>query len=441
MSIVATLIVLLIQMAEPLCWEWFWGKIANPREKRKKYRWIGLVLMCLHIPVLGIFSSMVSGIRLFPYLLNNLSIFLFIFYGFFFWDISFKKAMGYVMALFIMGAFTEYFVTQFLLYGLGKDSETIKGSASLMVISMLLLRGLNWYYQYITYRIRKKQGRFIECDRIFYFVVAGYVLYFGAFGTYYNLVADSDLFCGLMFFLELFIGLCGIFYVVNVNRIEANYESVVQYSRSQIAMLQKIQEHLDTNQKIIHDIKNDLCVIVQLLENERIEDAKNYISKLLPSVKGGSAIGLGSSVIAIILYSKRITAKENFIDLQCAIEVSHIDIPIVELNSIISNMLDNAIEACNKIRNRKKRKITFKVYIVEEHVVIECENTYTGRITLLPDGTIGTSKKDKRNHGLGLGRIEECATKNGGGFLCEYTQDTFMVKVQFNKAVATIEEE
>lgn len=229
--------------------------------------------------------------------------------------------------------------------------------------------------------------------------------------------------------------------MVNLNRIEANYESAVQYSRSQIAMFQRIQEQLDTNQKIIHDIKNDLCFIEQLLENERIEDAKNYISKLLPSVKSGSAVGLGSSVIAIILYSKRITAKENFIDLQCAIEVSHIDIPIVELNSIISNMLDNAIEACNKIKNRKKRKITFKVYIEEEYVVIECENTYTGKIQLLSDGTIETSKKDKVNHGLGLGRIEECATKNDGGFICEYTQDTFMVKVQFDKAVATIIED
>lgn len=84
MNIVATLIVLLIQMAEPFCWEWFWGKIANPRETRRKYKWLGLVLMCLHIPVLGIVSNMVSEVRILPYLLINVSIFLYIFYGLFF---------------------------------------------------------------------------------------------------------------------------------------------------------------------------------------------------------------------------------------------------------------------------------------------------------------------------------------------------------------------
>ncbi|SES63837.1 GHKL domain-containing protein [[Clostridium] polysaccharolyticum] len=73
------------------------------------------------------------------------------------------------------------------------------------------------------------------------------------------------------------------------------------------------------------------------------------------------------------------------------------------------------------------------MYFSDESVVVECANTYIGKLEMDKSGYFITSKEDKANHGFGLKRIEECAITNGGDFVVEYTEEIFTVRVFFDK--------
>lgn len=173
----------------------------------------------------------------------------------------------------------------------------------------------------------------------------------------------------------------------------------------------EIQRKLDIHEKLMHDMKNHFCAIDILVGNGMLKEAREYVAEFLPELHNTATVGLSGSVISVILYSKRVAAKEKHIHLRCGIGVSNIAIPLHDLNGIISNMLDNAIEACEKITNRKKRQIFFRVYVEGESVIIECENTYSEKIQLKSNGVIATTKRDYMNHGYGLRRIEDYAKK------------------------------
>lgn len=442
----ATLLVLAIQMSEPICWDWFWGRIANPKEKRKKYRILGLLVMCANIPAVSFFAGLVEGIPVLTFAINNLSIFTNVFYALIFYVISKEKALGYVLAMAIIGPLMEYVVTITLIVGMHMKQDMIVESTSTMIICLIILRVLNFCALIIFWRLRTKYKKSLENRKTLSLVVVGYLAYFISFGMCYC-VFDVDLLNFLSVEIAIILSLEGailsfaVFQTIEGKKVEEKYIENMRYTEKQLQLFSDTQKKMDANQKLLHDMGNHLCTIVNLAENNKCKEIITYTSELLTEIKSGTAVGMSNSVISVILYAKKIKANEKRIHLVCGIEVDNLKIPLMDLNSILTNMLDNAIEACEKIVNWKKREIVFKIVITGNNVVIECENTYVVKPVIQKDGYICTSKADKINHGFGLRRIEECAERNGGVFQFGYSEKVFGVKVLFDKEKAIIEEE
>lgn len=92
----------------------------------------------------------------------------------------------------------------------------------------------------------------------------------------------------------------------------------------------------------------------------------------------------------------------------------NMNIDAFDLSIIINNALDNAVEACLKQKN-ENRYVELTAHRRENVFFVIVRNSFDGKLTRnKANGQLVTSKKDTKNHGLGMRNIELCAEKYYG---------------------------
>ena len=66
--------------------------------------------------------------------------------------------------------------------------------------------------------------------------------------------------------------------------------------------------------------------------------------------------------------------------------------------AILANLLDNAIEACEKV-TVEERRIDFSLVRKDDMIILDISNPYCGNVKLM-DGKLYTLKEDKMLHGI-----------------------------------------
>lgn len=152
-----------------------------------------------------------------------------------------------------------------------------------------------------------------------------------------------------------------------------------------------------------HEHKNQLQTIYDLLANGNVTDAREYIQQLqVMQTARIFAVNSHHPIVDAVLNHKYQTAKDHNIDFQIQLnDLSQINIGTDELVVLLSNLLDNAIEACCRVP--KYRTIQCNV-LSEGSLFISVRNT--SNPVLIVDNTIPTSKTPKEEHGFGLPRIQ-----------------------------------
>ena len=93
---------------------------------------------------------------------------------------------------------------------------------------------------------------------------------------------------------------------------------------------------------------------------------------------------------------------------------------------MFSNLLDNAIEACEKIPEPSKRFIHLRVRTKHGFLSCSVHNSKAGASSF--DGKIyRTSKKDSKNHGYGLSNLQDLVTRYHGTLDIQESPDEFSV--------------
>ncbi len=133
-----------------------------------------------------------------------------------------------------------------------------------------------------------------------------------------------------------------------------------------------------------HDIKNHITVVKELLENKKTEAALQYVEGLEDLTADISfPVSTNHPLLDILLGNKLGIAKENQIEVQCSMVVPYpCGISDIDFCIILGNALDNAVLACNQIRNGKQKYIHVTGKVQGDFLLIEIENSYTGRRTV-----------------------------------------------------------
>lgn len=208
---------------------------------------------------------------------------------------------------------------------------------------------------------------------------------------------------------------CNIFLIVIINRIIKNMknESEMKALNDKLDMQYNhylsIQESQMKVRQLYHDINNHMACI-RRIQNKDINEYIDSINDELREYK--NTFNTENMILDIILNEKKSICNKNNIELFCDINFSECDfIEMIDVSSIFSNILDNAIEACKKVENN--RYINIRGTIVKFYYVIKCDNSKNNEIKI-KNKKIITSKKDKFLHGIGLRSIKSSLNKYNG---------------------------
>lgn len=147
-----------------------------------------------------------------------------------------------------------------------------------------------------------------------------------------------------------------------------------------------------------------------------------------------SEIHTGNKTIDTILTEKSLICHEKKIDFTCIVDGKLLSfLEEGDLYALFGNILDNAVEAVNKISDPSKRCINLVVEKEKGAIVIRQDNYYAGKIVKNEEGLINTSKSDNGFHGFGMKSIREIVTRYEGVLNVDVQADTFRLSIVFFK--------
>ena len=215
--------------------------------------------------------------------------------------------------------------------------------------------------------------------------------------------------------------------IIKANNIEFENKLIKEKMYMQYKYYLNMKDSQLKIRKLYHDMNNHIMCIKNLYEGCREVDI--YINDIKSELNTWrSIISTGNIILDIIVNDKNKICIENNVNFEVDINFSKCNfIDMIDICSIFSNLIDNAIEASLKIDD-KNRYIKLKGDIVNNFFVLKCENNKLNKINLDKKAII-TDKKDKFTHGIGIKSIESSVKKYNGEMSINFTEDKFKVLI------------
>lgn len=160
-----------------------------------------------------------------------------------------------------------------------------------------------------------------------------------------------------------------------------------------------------------HDMKNHITVMNGLYRSGKTDELGEYLNGLSDSFADSLAVNdTGSEIADAIISEKRAVAETSGTKLVCEGSLKGLAINAVILCTVLSNLLDNAIEAAEQTDN--ERIITLTAKRTGSFYFISISNPCRGYVDVSAD--MITTKPDREHHGLGLKSVRNTLEKCGG---------------------------
>ena len=165
-----------------------------------------------------------------------------------------------------------------------------------------------------------------------------------------------------------------------------------------------------------HDMKNHLMVIASYLNAEEYEAAKEYTSEILDKLNAvHSYVETGNSLLNHIVNEKFETARKKGISVKAEIENLSFDgMKSMDFSAMLSNMLDNAIEASEK-ETTIKPELAVNIFRKNNYQVI-CVKNRIATSVLEKNPDLCSTKEEEDLHGFGISQTREIVARYQGIF-------------------------
>lgn len=195
-----------------------------------------------------------------------------------------------------------------------------------------------------------------------------------------------------------------------------------QQLQMQAANMESARGLYEAQRKATHDFRAQLEVLGQLLRNQEYDAARKY----LESVSGRQSdrlvlVDCHHPILNALFNIKAEAAAQKQIEIRFAVnDLSALPFDQADLTVLLANLLDNAIEACEKCA--QPRTIEVRA-LKEESFFFSVHNTSLP--VAIQDGHIPTTKPDPRLHGFGLPNVKAIVEKYHGTCAMQYADGWF----------------
>ncbi len=281
------------------------------------------------------------------------------------------------MASLLLAVFCYRMVYRYFLH-----SETIRKQYVLMILTpILMLFLMDEYINSTVYRnVNSMNG-------------SGIIIYTNHYQMFaLQFLGIASLFCILYAYKKL----------LQNFRLSKELSLLEQEEHSLNRYVEEAKARYDETRSFRHDIKNHITVVRELLQKGKSEQALNYIADMEDITEELSfPCTTNNPVVDILVGNKLGIAKSMGIDVCCLLRLpSSCFVRDIDFGIILSNALDNAIHACQKMNNDAEKYIRVTGRIQGDFVFLEIENSFSGKGSIVK--------------GTGLSNINAVAEKYHG---------------------------
>jgi Signal transduction histidine kinase regulating citrate/malate metabolism len=187
----------------------------------------------------------------------------------------------------------------------------------------------------------------------------------------------------------------------------------------------EVQESYEYVQSLKHDLKNQLISLYDTFTEDGGVAARKKIKELYCDLKeDDKKIYTANPVLNSILKNKLAKAEENEIKTSIKVQIPmKLNIDCGDMGILYGNILDNAIEACQKIE-RTERYIQLDSIFSEGMLILVIQNS---KLSVMNEQLV-TTKANARNHGIGTLSVRAVVDKYNGTVTFTDNKDYFITK-------------
>ena len=330
------------------------------------------------------------------------------------------------------------------------DAITVNGMCSLLEISYdaLVWRKLTYitlttadkliavFFSWLLYRYRKKgtlgklKVKWLLLSILFPVVSTIMFLVF-----FYYAPRNEDISLTIVFFSSiLMVANIAMLYIIDNIEKSTAHEQDARLLRQQIALQSEnysaLKKNYSAQRKATHEFERHIQVLRDLLVQEEYDSAKDYVYQLQKNrTLRIFCVNSNNPVIDVILNQKHQLAQENGISMRIQVnDLSLVHFQKDEMVVLLSNLLDNAIEAC--LRTDGEREIICSI-LDEDDLYISIRNT--SNPVVLTNGEIPTSKPNPHEHGFGLPAVKYILERIDAEYTFAYSDGWFHFAAEIPK--------
>lgn len=197
----------------------------------------------------------------------------------------------------------------------------------------------------------------------------------------------------------------------------------IEHAKGIVQLYDQITKERDILGKREHEFKNTISALKGLMVDEQYDKMKEILEvQNTELINHANVVNTGNRLINTILNTKYAEAREKKITFRFIInDLSSLVMEDRDCITILSNILNNAIEASEKCAEGK-RVLSVKVVIEDGKFVFACRNPYTDDL----DPNLKSKKKDEITHGYGLNNVKEAVARNNGECFFENDENEFI---------------
>lgn len=186
------------------------------------------------------------------------------------------------------------------------------------------------------------------------------------------------------------------------------------------------QEFVEISKHHRHDLRHHNQIMLEYLKQGDLSGAEEYLNAYDTSLAESSVKDYCKNHIAnalLCLYTQKTKTEEIKFKVMADIP-SSLGISLPELGTLLSNVLENALEACRKV-NAKQRFIIFTAIVEEESLKIEVKNSVNGQVEIKNNLPVST----KNGGGIGMKSVLRTVETYHGMSCLRQEGDTFITQI------------
>ena len=212
------------------------------------------------------------------------------------------------------------------------------------------------------------------------------------------------------------------------NQMEQVQESLNVQIFQAVREIDTLRESQQKTREYRHDLRHHMQYLSSCIENGKLEHAQKYIHGICSEIEAGKVIVFCENEAANLIFSSFAgRAKEQGIPIMVKVQISkNIHVSESDLCVLLSNALENAFHACQKIRQKGKEGIIeVKAFEKNNKLFLQFINSCDSDITFVH----GIPVTSQPGHGIGVRSICALVERYGGIYTFEVIGEKFILRV------------